>query len=574
MVRTLTQIAGEANPRVNELVRKANETISVTDFGAKGDGVTDDTTAVQAALDALPNPGGGVVYFPAGTYRLSTWTQFSTTVDIELLGDGAVVNLVSNTTNFVKVLNSVKMTGITFQNGGSILENVTTDTGTVTNVIVQDCEFDNCRQTIDLELAFDTFRASGCRFQNCERDGIRLGTNTFSLQDNWRRAIIEHNSFRDQVGAAASATRCILMYGRSAVIAGNVIDGVTGLAGQETHGIFTNLRWATIIGNTIRNVQTGAVVGGITLKGLARGGSASPEGFSTLCANNVIAGEAVTTQAIRVDLSDALITGNVIDEYGSQGIAFIGLGGENIMVEGNQIFKSTTAAGSIGIDDSVVNNSHVVRDNNIEGGETGIRMTSAAASKSVKVSGNILSSVGVDNILINASAVITLLSIENNQMSGTSTRGIRFSGTAPDKVVVKNNLIEDTITTPVSWSVTSAPRNLDLEQELKVQTTDATLTNVFDQDIPDNSVYVMETLITGMESDGASRAKYHKQALLFRDGGGAAIQGSVQDIVPEIESNAAWASGIAVSSNAIRAQVTGVAVTNIDWSITLKLKSI
>lgn len=41
---------------------------SVRDFGAKGDGQTDDTAAFQKALDAAGKAGGGVVYAPRGNY--------------------------------------------------------------------------------------------------------------------------------------------------------------------------------------------------------------------------------------------------------------------------------------------------------------------------------------------------------------------------------------------------------------------------------------------------------------------------------------------------------------------------
>lgn len=40
-------------------------------YGALGDGSTDDTNAIQAALNACRTAGGGIVYFPAGTYMLS-----------------------------------------------------------------------------------------------------------------------------------------------------------------------------------------------------------------------------------------------------------------------------------------------------------------------------------------------------------------------------------------------------------------------------------------------------------------------------------------------------------------------
>jgi hypothetical protein len=48
--------------------------ISVRDFGATGDGVTLDTDAIQATIDACTNMGGGTVYVPPGNFLTGTIT--------------------------------------------------------------------------------------------------------------------------------------------------------------------------------------------------------------------------------------------------------------------------------------------------------------------------------------------------------------------------------------------------------------------------------------------------------------------------------------------------------------------
>lgn len=50
---------------------KMADVISVKDFGVKGDGATDDSAALQAAIDALGS-NGGTLLFPLGTYKYAT----------------------------------------------------------------------------------------------------------------------------------------------------------------------------------------------------------------------------------------------------------------------------------------------------------------------------------------------------------------------------------------------------------------------------------------------------------------------------------------------------------------------
>ena len=54
---------------------KLQQTVSVKDFGAVGDGITDDTAAIQAALNYEPvTSSGQVIIVPAGTYKFSKLT--------------------------------------------------------------------------------------------------------------------------------------------------------------------------------------------------------------------------------------------------------------------------------------------------------------------------------------------------------------------------------------------------------------------------------------------------------------------------------------------------------------------
>ena len=84
---------------------KMRDVVSVKDFGAVGDGVTDDTAKIEAADLAVSTAGGGVLFFPRGTYMVSSVTRRS---NVSWLGESHNVSIIK--------CNTVGAAFITFQN--------------------------------------------------------------------------------------------------------------------------------------------------------------------------------------------------------------------------------------------------------------------------------------------------------------------------------------------------------------------------------------------------------------------------------------------------------------------------
>jgi hypothetical protein len=71
---------------------KLRESVSVKDFGAVGDGVTNDTTAIQAAIDHITSlTNGGSVFLPKGIYAVSTFITLKTGVTLRGEGPASVI---------------------------------------------------------------------------------------------------------------------------------------------------------------------------------------------------------------------------------------------------------------------------------------------------------------------------------------------------------------------------------------------------------------------------------------------------------------------------------------------------
>jgi hypothetical protein len=78
------------------IARVESRVFDVRSYGATGDGTTDDTVSLQAAIDAAAVSGGDV-FVPAGEYRLTTWLLMRS--NVRLYGVGTASILANDKTN-------------------------------------------------------------------------------------------------------------------------------------------------------------------------------------------------------------------------------------------------------------------------------------------------------------------------------------------------------------------------------------------------------------------------------------------------------------------------------------------
>lgn len=123
---------------------KLREWVSVKDFGAKGDGTTDDTAAIQAAVTSLTS-SGGTLLFPAGNYK--TTAPINWLPRVNLLGVGGHVGsriVGTHSGNLFQYVNIdfVIVEKLAFDGSGCTAFRQTGTGGNYTqNLTVRDCHF-------------------------------------------------------------------------------------------------------------------------------------------------------------------------------------------------------------------------------------------------------------------------------------------------------------------------------------------------------------------------------------------------------------------------------------------------
>jgi hypothetical protein len=181
---------------------RAEDVVNVKDFGAKGNGVTEDSVFIQAAIDAAAALAhGGVVLFPPGTYLHGYGSLLMPRSNVTLRGVGRQSILKMVQPNWAPA-------GIYKAGGG----------GSITNFHIENLAFDGDRtgtpanqntNAIQIELdageSLSDFSVEGCYFQDSQNHHIFIHANHSTASGT--RIRITNNTFlttaekRNLVGA-------------------------------------------------------------------------------------------------------------------------------------------------------------------------------------------------------------------------------------------------------------------------------------------------------------------------------------------------------------------------------------
>lgn len=167
---------------------KLKDTVSVKDFGAVGDGVADDTAAIQAAINAVNK---GVLYFPPGNYKITSMVTItkngqndSTQSCLEIQATGA--KLVSTVAPALRITQTKRLEIIGLQVDAPVdPANASVYVTGMWSSTWKECQFGDVAFTTAAGLS-DFDQVYWCRFEKCtfRRVIINTGTNAARSEFN------------------------------------------------------------------------------------------------------------------------------------------------------------------------------------------------------------------------------------------------------------------------------------------------------------------------------------------------------------------------------------------------------
>ena len=334
--------------------------LNVLDYGAAGNGVQDDTSFIQTAINAA---AGKVVYFPKGTYLISANLTVNVS-NIKLVGDGADISTIKRANNsaseagglVVSQCQKVSIYGLGFDGNRANQSNTCSGVsfasagGGVTDVILKDVASynwgtsDNDPSTAPFAAGIQLYSATQVLIEGCfASNNGHYGVTTYECKNIQIIGCQSNQNLRHGFGAAGTfrfvtSNNLAIDNGQQGIWYRNIEDGV----------IANNVvRWTTTDSSV--NSRTGIILKRSTVPGEEAGNNICR---NITLSNNVVvnASDTVTSPGTSKGIyfiansgtpNDIVATGNVVENCDN---GFFMSNGDNINVSYNTIIGSKVYA--------------------------------------------------------------------------------------------------------------------------------------------------------------------------------------------------------------------------------------
>lgn len=450
---------------------KMRDIVSVKDFGAIGDGVTNDLSSIQTAIESLS--AGDALFFPAGVYLVNNVVKFSglsnNKTELSFYGDGATIKLQSSVSNsnVAEIINGsgYSVEGLIFEgNKGTV-----TPPGTDTSYRY----FNGLYVGADAGYSVSNISITKCTFTNNAYCGTMVGSGPVQIANigpGVDGVTISNCIYTlNEVGGAGGAQRNVSY-------TGNVFSD------NDIYGLLVDIDSVSVsvVGNTINHLSTlGATnaclfaynADAVNFTGNSCSGGKSGILISTGSTNAVVSGNTVSDPTgsgiIITNSVGASVSGNAVNSAGQYGIV-CNTAANCASISGNSIIGS----GFDGIALIDVSNITVGENNTSECNGSGVLLSGSTWV-------NIIGGISLNNNASNASATSSGIRLSNssqNQVIGNrcydsatigskkQNYGVLEEGTTDNNCYIGNdfsgNKTSDALFTGVSNIVIGTPTSL------------------------------------------------------------------------------------------------------------------
>lgn len=377
--------------------------------GAVGDGLTDDTAAIQATIDAAAADGGGVVFLPQGTYLVTSSLVLASDITMAGVGpDASIIKQADGTNMGTRILDLNGVNDVTVRDL-QIDGNRFNNTGHAHAINIRGNSFRNTVVHVSI------FRSTGDGVSISGTPATYCQVEECHIEDGAWGAII-------MVGRDDAGTWCDYIRVR-----GNTIKGTAN------HAILASGGSSLVIeGNIITDAGVNWLEGFSHAIAIDGGSDTHPSSYITV-SNNVITNAYMAGIEIADQVHHVAVTGNIVNgTVNSYGIFF-----------GGGLFPcyAGTIAGNVvtGCD------------------QEGIRSGGSGPSTrttGVTIAGNTVSGCGSHGIFVDDLSHFSIVGnvCFNNDMAETDHEGIRLGGVS-DGLVMGNRCYDNQDTQTQNWGL-------------------------------------------------------------------------------------------------------------------------